>query len=154
MNGIENGAYSKRFNEQLAKYEKEEDAIQEEIDNAYKRKDSELKINDILRFFRFYACELDDAEKRKKILELLVDRIYIYDEEVVVTFFFCDDRRRLNIKETTTMIANQKRMMDFVDPNYVSKVRTRIPITYLTIDNKVLDLIFFTSGSTRRKSSP
>ena len=66
--------------------------------------------------------------------------------EVVVTFFFCDDQRRLNIKETTTMIANQKRMMDFVDPNYVSKVRTRIPITYLTIDNKELDLNFFNFG--------
>ncbi len=65
------------------------------------------------------------------------------DEEVVVTFFFCDDQRRLSIKETTTMIANQKRMMDFVDPNYVSKVRTRITITYLTIDNKELDLNFF-----------
>ncbi len=63
--------------------------------------------------------------------------------EVVVTFFFCDDQRRLNIKETTTMIANQKRMMDFVDPNYVSKVRTRIPITYLikSIKQKVYEHI-------------
>ncbi len=57
-------------------------------------------VRSALRFFRFYAGELDDAEKRKKILELLVDRIYIYDEEVVVIFFFCDDQRRLNIKET------------------------------------------------------
>lgn len=63
----------------------------------YERNETVIKINDILRFFRFYAGELDDAEKRKKILELLVDRIYIYDEEVVVTFFFCDDQRRLNI---------------------------------------------------------
>lgn len=114
MTAIDDGAYSKRLKERLERYEGEEQAIQDALDNARLRKDAQLKQEDIIRFFRNFSGKLGDMKQRKKLLDLLVDKIYIYDSEIVVTYFFSEDRRRLKIKETVEMIDGQKRILELL----------------------------------------
>lgn len=112
---IEDGLYSKKLKERVETYEKQEVALMEALDNALQRKDAQLKREDIIKFFRAFAGNLDNTEQRKKLLDLLVDKIYIFDDDVVVTFFFSDDKQKLNIKDTLEMIEGKKRIMDMLD---------------------------------------
>lgn len=109
---------SPRLLERLDKHEKEEAALKEALQSAKRKKDMQLKPEHILKFFRTMAGNLDDVEQRTKLLDLLVDKVYVYDDEIVVTFYFSKDKRRLNIKETKELIENRKMLMEPDGPVY------------------------------------
>ncbi len=145
LDAIKNGAYTKAFNAELEKLDKEEEAMQDSLDNARLRKDAELKVTDIIRFFYSFAGNLDDPKNRKKLLDILIEKIYVYEEEVVITFYFSQDQRILNIQETMEMINNRKKILEYFDPNYKcdqksDKPAEIIPLKYETVDGEVIDL--------------
>ena len=47
------------------------------------------------------------------MLDIFVDKVYIYRDKMVVTFHFTDDRQELSYEETLEMIENHKYLMDF-----------------------------------------
>ncbi|MBR4530533.1 MAG: hypothetical protein IKO80_09695 [Lachnospiraceae bacterium] len=75
MDAIKNGAYTKAFNTELEELDKEEAAMQEALDNALLRKDAELKVEDIIRFFYSFTGNLDNLKNRQKLLDALIEKI-------------------------------------------------------------------------------
>ncbi len=135
LTAIDDGAYSQRLNERLERYEVEERAIQEALNNAILRKDARLKQKDIIKFFHRIAGNLDNPKQRNRLLDLLVDKIYIYDDEVVVTYFFSEDKRRLDIKDTVEMIAGQRKILDMLnDHNQENSMSYEETRDYLGLD--------------------
>lgn len=74
----------------------------------------------------FYQKRRSLAEEvRRCVLDIFVDRVYIYKDKMIITFHFTDDRWELSYAETLEMIENHEYLMDCViDPEaYVAGVR-------------------------------
>ncbi len=79
------------------------------------RQDFELKEKDVLRFIYSFAGDLNDVNKRTEILDLFVDKIYVYEDKLVITFHYTADKQELNYEETQKMIESKKYLNDMLD---------------------------------------
>ena len=63
----------------------------------------------IQHFFKKYKdADFDDPAVRDYILEYFVDRIYIYDDEIVITSWYGDDRREISWSDLDFEITRSK----------------------------------------------
>ena len=67
-----------------------------------------MKRSDILRFLDSFAGDLDNPETRQRLLDSLIDKIYVYPDKLVITFHYSDDRRELPFEEMEQLLANSR----------------------------------------------
>ena len=105
IQAIEGGVISETITERLKAQEERKTALFEAIQaEKVKKAISENEIS-IQHFFEQYAgAQLDDAETRDAVFEYFIDKIYVYDDKIVVTFFYSDDNREIGFNEWSKVI--------------------------------------------------
>ena len=56
-----------------------------------------------------------DPEVRRRVLELLINKIILSDDSVAITFNFSDDRREFDLAEMTALIENREKILKILD---------------------------------------
>ena len=44
---------------------------------------------------------INEMESRRMVLDYLVDKIYVFDDEIMITLFYTDDKRTLEFDYST-----------------------------------------------------
>ena len=65
---------------------------------------------------------------KKKLLELFVEKIYIYDDKLVVNFFYSDNQREVSFEKMQEIFAIDKRIETAMDD---STLRGRVSMEML-----------------------
>ena len=104
VKAIESGVISSALTDRLAKLEAQKEGLQDAI-NAEKVKQS--LVNDeysIKHFFEQYAnLNWDDEEMRNTVLEYFVDKIFLYNDKIVITWYYSDDKTEINLDALTEL---------------------------------------------------
>ncbi len=95
--------------------EKQKSFHEEELKAIQNRKKYELKLEDIVRFLDSFVGNLNDAEVRKKVLDIFVDKIYIYNERMGISFHFNEDIRELSYDDAKKLIETNRRIDEMMD---------------------------------------
>ena len=64
--------------------------------------------NSIKKYFDMYAkADFDDEDTRNKILDYFIDKIYVYNDRLVITWWYCDDRTTIELDTLTEITELQ-----------------------------------------------
>lgn len=63
----------------------------------------------IQNYFNMYAhADFDDEETRNGILEYFVDKIYVYNDRLVITFYYSEDKTEIALDTLTEITGNSE----------------------------------------------
>lgn len=82
------------------------------------RKKCSLTLSDIIKFLNNIIGDVSTPDARSKLLDIFVDKIYIYPDKLMMTFFYSDDRRELPFAEMERLINNQQSISAMLDGRY------------------------------------
>lgn len=68
----------------------------------------------MLRFYDGIVGDFDDEELRQFIFDHIVDKIYLHEEKMVITFRISDDTQELSYEETLGKIESLEQIMSFM----------------------------------------
>ncbi len=109
MKAIVAGARGDTINNELDKYEAQKKALQETIQVEEIRYNSlQDKISATKYFEQYMNADLTDAGTRELILDYFVDKIYLYDDRVVITGNFDDKERGMLFVEVKNHKSKKK----------------------------------------------
>lgn len=60
--------------------------------------------NSIKKYFEMYAkADFDDEDTRNQVLEYFVDKIYVYNDRLVITWYYSDDKTSIDLDALTEL---------------------------------------------------
>ncbi len=106
---IEKGVISDAVTDRLTELENRKMALEESIETETLKQalvDDECSIQ---KYFDMYAhADFDDEETRNGILEYFVDKIYVYNDRLVITFYYSDDKTEIALDTLTEITENSE----------------------------------------------
>ena len=115
VKAIEAGIFNNTTVERMNVLENQKSMLSDALLAEQNRKKCDLTLNDIVRFLDSLIGDTNDPDTRRKLLDFLVDKIYIYSDKMVMTFYYTDDRRELPFEDTIEFTENRQRLMDMID---------------------------------------
>ncbi len=107
MRAIEAGIFNETTAAAMSALEEQKRILNDELVAEQARKEYRLTPELVLRYLEQFVGKAEDATVRRKILDSMIDKIYVDDESVTVTFYFSDDKRKIDIND---YLESQKRI--------------------------------------------
>ncbi|MBD5132922.1 MAG: hypothetical protein HDT38_00385 [Clostridiales bacterium] len=115
VKAIEAGIFNNTTAERMNVLENQKSMLSDALLAEQNRKKCDLTLNDIVRFLDSLIGDTNDPDTRRKLLDFLVDKIYIYPDKMVLTFYYSDNWRELPFEDTVEFIENRQRLIDMID---------------------------------------
>ena len=115
VKAISAGIFNETVQEAMSELEGQKRMLKEQIEAEELREKYDIKLDDIVKFFESFVGNLDDKQLREYVLDIFVDKIYVYRDTMVITFHFTDDKQELSYEDILEMIENHKYLMDCVN---------------------------------------
>ena len=109
------GIFNETVQEAMGELEGQKRMLKEQIEAEELREKYDIKLEDIVKFFESFVGNLDNKKLREYVLDIFVDKIYVYRDKMVITFHFTDDKQELSYEDTLEMIENHGYLMDCVN---------------------------------------
>lgn len=99
---IEKGVLSDAVTNRLTELENRKTALEEAIETEKLKQALVEDECSIHKYFNMYAhADFDDEDTRNNILEYFVDKIYVYNDRLVITFCYLDDKSQIALDTLT-----------------------------------------------------
>lgn len=121
VKAISMGIMNETTAEAMKQLEIRKEMLKEQIEVEKLREKFELTESQVLKFIHSFAGDLNDVRKRTEILDLFVDKIYVYLDKLVITFHYTADKQELNYEETSKIIENRVTMERLLDRPFEEK---------------------------------
>ncbi len=108
---IADGIYNETTQEYMLNLEETKKSLEEELVREQERKKYILQFDTVLRFLDSFAR---DNIGKHLIFDIFIDKIFVFNDKIAVTFHYNDDRREMPISDILEMIDNNRRLMSFV----------------------------------------
>jgi len=128
MKAIEAGIFNDTTAGRMKELENEKSLLQDEYAAEEIRQKYQLKIEDIVKYLDGICNNFEDKDNKHKLLKLFVEKIYIYDDKLVVNFFYSDDTREVSFEKMQQIFAAEKQIEDIMND---TTLRNRVPIETL-----------------------
>lgn len=115
VKAIGEGIFNETTQTAMSELENRKNLLKEQIAAEEMREKFDIKLETIVDYFDSFVGGFDKEEVKKKVLDIFVDKIYIYKEKMVITFHFLDDKQELAYEDTIDMINNHAYLMDCVN---------------------------------------
>lgn len=115
VKAISAGIFNETVQQAMSELEGQKHLLKEQIEAEELREKYDIKLEDIMKFFESFVGNLDNKQLREYVLDIFVDKIYVYEDKMVITFHFTDDKQELSYEDTLEMIENHKYLMDCVN---------------------------------------
>lgn len=112
---ISEGIFNETTQQAMSELENQKHLLKEQIEAEELREKYDIKLDDIVKYFESFVGNLDDKRLREYVLDIFVDKIYVYKGKIVITFHFTDDKQELSYEDTLEMIENHRYLMDCVN---------------------------------------
>lgn len=115
MKAIEAGIFNEMTQNRMLELQRQKGMLDDELAAERLRQQYSLKPEHVVRHLESFTGNLGDSEVRRRVLDLLINKIVLFDDKVVVTFNFSDDRREFDIKEMEQVIENREKILKILD---------------------------------------
>lgn len=104
---IEKGVLSDTVTDRLAELENKKAAIEEAIETERLKQKFVEDENSIKKYFEMYAkTDFEDEDIRNRVLEYFVDKIYVYNDRLVITGYYSDDETSIYLDALTEVSSS------------------------------------------------
>lgn len=115
MKAIEKGIFNETTQARMLELEEQKRLLKDELALEQNRKKYSLNMDRVLRYLDSFVGNFDDVEIRRQALDFLIEKIYVYDDRLVVNFYYSDDKREINFEEFKKYIENLNFIMSEID---------------------------------------
>ena len=115
VKAIEAGIFNSTTAERMNVLENQKSMLNDALLAEQNRKKCDLTLNTIVKFLSSLVGDINNPDTRHRLLDFLVDKIYVYPDKMVLTFYYTDDRRELPFEETIRLIDNRKKILDMMN---------------------------------------
>lgn len=115
LKAIEAGVINNTTAERMNALERQKSMLNDELLTEQNRKKHSLQLSTIVKFLDGFVGDINDADTRRKLLELFVDKIYVYPDKLVLSFYYSDDKRELPFEETAKLIGIQQDILSILN---------------------------------------
>ena len=103
MKAIEDGIYNATTSQRMKELEEQKQLMSDELSTVRIRKKYEMTEADILRFL---DSMIDESSSRQMLLDSLVEKVYVYDDKLVISYYYTDDKREIAFEDMKQHIKN------------------------------------------------
>ncbi len=128
MKAIEAGIFNDTTAGRMKELENEKSLLKDELATEEIRQKYQLKLEDIVKYLDSICNNFEDDYSKHKLLELFVEKIYIYDDKIVVNFFYSSDNKEVSFEKMQQIFAIDKRIEDAMND---TTLRNRVPMEML-----------------------
>ena len=115
MKAIEAGIFNETTQSRMLELQKQKGLLEDELAAERLREQYSLKPEHVVKYLESFTGNLKDPEVRRRVLELLINKIILSDDSVAITFNFSDDRREFDLAEMTALIENREKILKILD---------------------------------------
>lgn len=115
MSAIEMGIFNETTQTRMQELQERKKMFQDELTVEQNRQKFGLKPELVIRYLDCFIGNLNEPSLREKVLDYLVENIYIYDDKMIINFYYSDDRREVNFKEFNEHLDSVERIMEMLD---------------------------------------
>lgn len=115
MKAVESGIFNETTAERMNVLESQKSMLRDALLAEQNRKKYELQLSDIVKFLDNLIGDVNDPDTRRKLLEVFIDKIYVYPDKVALTFHYTKERRELPFEETVQHLDNLQRIDSLLD---------------------------------------
>lgn len=131
VKAISAGVFNETVQQAMTELESQKHLLKEQIEAEELREKYDIKLDDIVKFFESFVGNLDDKKLREYVLDIFVDKIYVYKERMVITFHFTDDKQELSYEDTLAVQFAEARDL----------INCQVPvIVLLDVDDGLIDI--------------
>lgn len=112
---IEMGIFNETTQERMQELEERKRLYNDELTAEKNRQKYALKKEHVVRYLECFVGNLNEPSLRDKVLDYLVEKIYIYNDKFIVNFYYSDDNQEVNLKEFNEYLDNLDNIMEFID---------------------------------------
>lgn len=96
---IEAGIFNETTQARMLELQEQKQILKDELDVEQNRKKYSLKKEHIVRYLESFIGSMKESSLRDKVLNYLVENIYVYDDKIVINFYYSDDKRTIDFKQ-------------------------------------------------------
>lgn len=111
MRAIEKGIFNDTVQARMLELQEQKRLLQDELELEQNRKKYELKPEHVIKFLDSFIDDFKDNATRREVLYYLIEKIYVYDDKLIVDFYYSDDRREINFDEYKKYVENLDKLM-------------------------------------------
>ena len=126
----------------MLELEEQKRLLQDELALEQNRKKYSLNLERILRYLDSFVGNFENYDTRKQVLDFLIEKIYVYDDRLIVNFYYSDDKREINFDEFKKYIENLNFIMSEIDGFGSSSSDASGP-SLKSLENSVFSGFFF-----------
>lgn len=115
LNAIEAGIFNDTTKERMQELEEQKRLYSDELVVEQNRQKYALKPEHVVRYLECFVGNLNEPSLREKVLDYLIENIYLYDDKVVINFYYSEDKREINFAEFKEHLDSVDRIMKIMD---------------------------------------
>ena len=115
VKAISEGIFNESTQQAMRDLENQKALLKEQIASEELQEKCDIKLETIIKYFDGFVGNFDDEDVRRYVLDIFVDKLYLYEDSMIVTFHFIDDKQELSYDETLEMIKNHAYLVDSVN---------------------------------------
>ncbi len=115
LKAVEAGIFNETTQERMTDLEEQKRMLEDELKAEQNRQKYALKPEHVVRYLESFIGDMDKPSIRERILNYLVDKIYVFDDKIVVNFYYSDDKREIKLQEMLAQLDNEVRILKFFD---------------------------------------
>jgi hypothetical protein len=115
LRAIEMGIFNETTQARMNELEERKRQLNDELTAERNRQKYSLKPEHVVRYLECFVGSLNEPSLRDKVLAYLVEKIYIYNNKVVINFYYSEDNREIDLREFNEYLDNLDSIMDMMD---------------------------------------
>lgn len=113
---------------------------EDELATERNRKKYALKQEHVVQYLECFIGSLSEPSLRDKVLDYLVEKIYTYDDKIIINFYYSDDKREVDLKDYNEHLDNINTIMSMISDGkvHMAKYQRRLAAVVDSVmnDNK------------------
>lgn len=131
VKAISKGIFNETTQNAMRDLEQRKQALQDELAVESNKIKYSLKPEHVLKYLEAFVDSLDEVESRKRLLEYLVDKIYVFEDKIVAVCYYSNDTREFMFDDIERLLENRKSIMNILDsipPKHNKKVEEQLNV--------------------------
>ena len=145
MKAIEAGIFNETTQARMQELQERKRLHEDELAAERNRKKYSLKPEHVVKYLTCFIGNLNEPSLRDKVLDYLIEKIYVYDDKIVINFYYSDDKREINLEELNARLDNLDVIEDML---HVDKKPKNYKSNFDSVLNSLIEGIYSSNGGT------
>lgn len=117
-NAITEGIFNEYTQNKMKELMSTKSMYEDELKAEQNRQKYSLKLEHVLKYLECYTGDMSNPVIRARVLDFLVNKIFVYKDKIVINFYYSEDNREIKIKDLQERLDIVKQANDIMTEEF------------------------------------